>query len=312
MIDIARDERAGRDAFMGDPLLPAPSTEVRAALLADGFILEEANDGYPAVHAMLPEGWRKEADPIDGRRFYLVDKGGERRFTIFWKAARIFSDEKDSGGISVVADDGIQRGWAGDRRTDDGKVYSVHCPDCCVRAAMRLDWYALDRRPASALSLVAEVEWNFARDHAATGCPRAKREPGTVFVLNEAGELKACEATGPTMRAVERTRREAFSALRDESKWTTLSKSTRRQRARRSTRGRRGARRVEGLFPLPVPAPRLRSFTAKPVVSSRGRHVLVYLPDPAGPAEVARVVSAMDREQEELEMARRQSWWVGA
>lgn len=312
MIDIADNERRDRDRLMEEDDLPTPAPEVLSAMRSAGLFVQEPYEGYPLVRARLPAGWTKQADPISGRRFFLVDDKGERRFNVYWKAGHPFSGERAHGSISVIEPDAVQREWHGNHRMGERRFFLVRCSFCRLRSGQFVDDYA-----SSLMLKIAEreTERHFEIDHADTGCPKAKRPEGSVFYLTEDGELQPCDPGGPTIRVHDRRR---ASLLHDDSRPVTLSRRERRARARQGINyktgkkiiGRRGARKIpKKLIVMPRWAGH-RILTAKPVVSSRGRRALVYLPDPAGPAEVALAAAAMDREQEEAESKCRMAWWV--
>lgn len=170
MIDIIDNERRGRDSMIERGEIPMPDDATAAALYAVG-VRGFADTGAPIVRVSFPIGWRHVADPLDHRRWHIVDASGAPRFVCFWKEAHPFGGETGRGSVGIVENDGIRREWQG----RDSELYfterkialRISCSRCSSpdERIVQISAYVADEQPAHVRDIAARNEAEFRREH---------------------------------------------------------------------------------------------------------------------------------------------------
>ena len=85
---IEAQEARGQEQLVHSDMLPVDMGGKREEFEALGFEFGSQVPGDPLfIHAKLPEGWTKEAAPDHSMWSYINDTEGNRRVSVFYKAA---------------------------------------------------------------------------------------------------------------------------------------------------------------------------------------------------------------------------------
>ncbi len=136
---IEAGERRARDDMIRRGELPMGNAATETALAAmgirrNGFLLS------------LPPRWRMEADPLDHRRWFVLDQRGIRRAAAFWKEI----DYESRGSCAIVEDQRLVRQWEGEDSEYFSRTRNFRLTLACGRCDSP-DGYGLSISAAMAL-----------------------------------------------------------------------------------------------------------------------------------------------------------------
>jgi len=179
MINIEANERRERDDMIARGEIPAPDAETLPRLEALGV---RCHDIGVIAHVTLPARWSPEADPLDHRRWFLLDERGIRRVACFWKAAGLFDSGPGRGSIALMEADLLIRRWEGRDSAHFFQTQNLRLTLSCVRCRkpevlpVEIEGRVAEEKPGYVRAFVEHHERLFLERHVCEGAQALRVE----------------------------------------------------------------------------------------------------------------------------------------